>query len=146
MKCKSLHDSPIDDAPERSFPTRLIPSSQPPPSNPGSHYSKDPLALHSQTLERLSFIRVALAARQLRVTFCILALHYDHPFLLQLPEIQSQIWGLFQAMCLRNYICTLNKICKLVLIASTYLYFAFVLISSLIFPLFPGLNDIKKNE
>lgn len=71
MKCKSLHDSPIDDAPERSFPTRLIPSSQPPPSNPGSHYSKDPLALHSQTLERLSFIRVALAARQLPLLLCL---------------------------------------------------------------------------
>lgn len=71
MKCKSLHDSPTDEAPERSFPTRLIPSSQPLPSNTGSHYSKDPLALHSQTLERLPFTRVALAARQLPLLLCL---------------------------------------------------------------------------
>lgn len=71
MKCQSLHDSPADEAPERSFPTRLIPSSQPPPSNTGSHYSKDPPALHSQTLERLPFTRVALAARQLPLLLCL---------------------------------------------------------------------------
>lgn len=71
MKCKSLHNSPIDEAPERSFLTRLIPSSHPPPSNTGSHYSKDPPALHNQTLERLPFTHVVLAARQLPLLLCL---------------------------------------------------------------------------
>lgn len=71
MKCKSLHNSPIDEAAERSFPTRLIPSSHPPPSNTGSHYSKDPPALHNQTLERFPFTRVVLAVRQLPLLLCL---------------------------------------------------------------------------
>ena len=96
----------------------------------------------SNSENNLCFI-FALASRQLRVTFCILALNYDHPFLHQLPEVQSQIWGLSSNVS-KNYICTLNKNCNLVLIAFAYSCFSFVLISSLIFPQFPRLNDIKK--